>query len=106
MTSNKRQVFNELMEGVEALTQEREGKLTLRKLKLDKKPTLQIEANEIVEIREQLHLSRAVFASFLRVPLRTLENWEQGKTKPNPTAAALLLLTQRYPDTIERLQGI
>jgi transcriptional regulator with XRE-family HTH domain len=45
-----------------------------------------------------------VFARKLRINERTLEKWEQGRAKPNPQAAALVLLERRYPDTLERLE--
>jgi putative transcriptional regulator len=44
-----------------------------------------------------------VFAAYLRTRVRTLENWEQGRAKPNAQAALLIRLVQRYPDTVERL---
>lgn len=37
-------------------------------------------------------MSRPIFALKLRVSLRTLEKWEQGETKPNDQAAALILM--------------
>jgi len=40
----------------------------------------------------------------LRINVRTLEKWEQGRAKPNPQAAALVLLVRNYPDTLERLE--
>jgi hypothetical protein len=42
----------------------------------------------------------------LRINERTLEKWEQGRAKPNPQAAALVLLVRRYPDTLERLEKV
>ena len=53
--------------------------------------------------RGSLRCSRAVFARKLRINERTLEKWEQGRAKPNPQAAALVLLVRKYPDTLERL---
>ncbi len=50
-----------------------------------------------------MRCSRAVFARKLRINVRTLEKWEQGRLKPNPQAAALVLLVRKYPDTLERL---
>jgi len=38
--------------------------------------------------------------------VRTLENWEQGRAKPNAQAALLIRLVQRYPDTVRRLAQI
>ena len=57
-------------------------------------------------IREKLNLSRPVFASYLRTNPRTLENWEQGRAKPNAQAALLIHLVSRYPDTVSRLSAV
>ena len=38
--------------------------------------------------------------------LRTLENWEQGRAKPNAQAALLINLVKQYPDTVQRLAEI
>lgn len=57
-------------------------------------------------IREELELSRAVFASMLRTPVRTVEGWEQARSKPPPSATALILMVRKYPDTFERLASL
>jgi putative transcriptional regulator len=51
-------------------------------------------------------MSRNVFARKLRVSSRTLEKWEQGVTKPNDQAVALILMVNKYPDTLTRLEDI
>ncbi|HVB98177.1 MAG TPA: addiction module antitoxin [Candidatus Dormibacteraeota bacterium] len=57
-------------------------------------------------MRKRLHCSRAVFARKLRINERTLEKWEQCRAKPNPQAAALVLLGRNYPDTLQRLDRL
>lgn len=99
----KRNLFQELSEGFVALAKERQGKRTLRTHEVEMKPAPDVEAAELVALRERLHLSRAVFARYLRTNPRTLENWEQGRAKPNAQAALLIRLVARYPDTLERL---
>jgi len=47
-----------------------------------------------------------VFARCLRTNLRTLENWEQGRSKPNAHAALLIRLVEKYPDTVQRLAAV
>jgi len=37
---------------------------------------------------------------------RTLENWEQGRAKPNAQAALLIRLVERYPGTVDRLASV
>ncbi|MGB7136743.1 MAG: hypothetical protein WBD46_15750, partial [Acidobacteriaceae bacterium] len=100
----KRRLFNELMEGVEAMKAHREGKITLRTWRHEPAPLPQLDSAFIRETRAQLRCSRAVFARRLRINERTLEKWEQGRAKPNPQAAALLLLVRHYPDTLQRLE--
>ncbi|MHA3905247.1 helix-turn-helix domain-containing protein [Castellaniella sp. WN] len=101
--TNKRNLFAELTEGFEALTAERAGKITLRRHVVDVGPVLEITADELTKLRQRLNLSRGVFARYLRTNPRTLENWEQGRAKPNAQAALLIRLVERYPDTVERL---
>jgi len=60
----------------------------------------------IRQTREALNLSRAVFARELHISPRTLEKWEQGRSKPNDQAAALILLVRKYPDTLQRLKTL
>jgi putative transcriptional regulator len=102
----KRNVFGELMEGVAAMKGHREGKLTLRSYKIDPTPLPKVDSKLIRDTRKKLRCSRAVFARKLRINERTLEKWEQGRAKPNPQAAALLLLVRKYPDTLERLERV
>ena len=102
----KRKLFDELMEGMAAMKAHGEGKLTLRSYTLKPKPLPKVDSRLIKDTRERLQCSRAVFARKLRVNERTLEKWEQGRAKPNPQAAALVLLVRKYPDTLDRLEKL
>jgi len=102
----KRDIFGELMEGVAAMKSHREGKLTLRSYKVEPAPLPNVDSKLIRDTRKRLRCSRAVFARKLRINERTLEKWEQGRAKPNPQAAALVLLVRRYPDTLARLEEV
>ncbi len=104
--THKRKLFDELMDGVEAMRQERAGKITLRTHEIDDQPPLEMDAELVRDTRERMHVSRAVFARHLRVSPRTLENWEQGRARPNAQAAALILMVRKYPDTLERLSAL
>ena len=99
----RRRLFAELVEGFEALAAEREGKITFNRNTLAAKPALIVTAEELVQLRQRLNLSRSLFARCLRTNERTLENWEQGRARPNAQAALLIRLVERYPDTVERL---
>ena len=102
----KRNLFNELEQGINEIEQHTAKKITLRTHAYSKKPLSKIDAQTIREIRTQLHLSRPVFALRMGVKLRTLEKWEQGITVPNDQATALILMARKYPDTFNRLAEI
>ncbi len=104
--NNKRNLYEELKQGIEEIQAHQAGKLTLRTCSLQKKPIPQVDARFIREMREALHMSRNVFALKLRVSARTLEKWEQGQTRPNDQAAVLLLMVRRYPDMLRRLEDL
>jgi putative transcriptional regulator len=102
----KRDLFAELSEGMTALAEARQGKRTLRTHAVEFRPAPEITPRELVRVRKHLKLSRALFAVYLRTNPRTLENWEQGRAKPNAQAALLIHLVKRYPDTVQRLAAI
>lgn len=102
----KRKVFAELTEGMAALAANREGKRTLRTHAVEFKPAPAVTPKELIRVRESLNMSRALFAVYLRTNVRTLENWEQGRAKPNAQAALLINLVKRFPDTVQRLAAV
>ena len=102
----KRDLFAELREGVTALGEARQGKRTLRSHTVEFRRAPEMTAREVLRVRKQLMISRAVFAAYLRTNVRTLENWEQGRAKPNAQAALLISMVKRFPDTVERLAAI
>ncbi|MBV4532573.1 transcriptional regulator [Pseudomonas sp. SWRI107] len=101
-----RNIFTELTEGFDALADERAGKLTLRTHHVSFTELAPLAANEIIELRQRLNMSRAVFATYLRTNVRTLENWEQGRSQPNAQAVALIRLVQKYPETVDHLASL
>ena len=102
----KRNLFEELTEGFEALAENRAGKMTLRTHKVEINAAPEVTPEELLALREKLHLSRAVFARYLRTNPRTVENWEQGRVHPNAQACLLIRLVERYPDTVQRLATV
>ena len=102
----RRDLFAELSEGMTALAEAHQGKRTLRTHAVEYKPAPTVTPKELTRVRENLNISRALFAVYLRTNVRTLENWEQGRAKPNAQAALLINLVKRFPDTVERLATI
>ena len=55
---------------------------------------------EIKRVRAKLNLSQAEFAMMIGVSLRTLQNWEQGRRKPDGPAKALLKVAVQNPAAV------
>jgi putative transcriptional regulator len=55
---------------------------------------------EIKSVREKLDVSQSEFALMIGVSVRTLQNWEQGRRRPEGPAKALLRIASRNPDAV------
>ena len=104
--SKKRDVFGDLMEGVRSMGAHREGRITLRSHRIAALSFPPVTERTIRQTRQRLRMSRSAFAHRLVVNPRTLERWEQGRSKPNGQATALILLVRKYPDTLVRLEAV
>lgn len=99
----KRNLFNELMGGFDALEQAQEGKLTLRQYKVAPLPAPDMTPEAVKAVRTRLGVSQPVFARQLRTEPRTVANWEQGVSKPNAQAAILMKLVDRHPNLLDEI---
>ena len=102
----ERDVAAEVLEGLREVREHRAGKRTLRTTRVEAKPLPGLTPEMIRRTREDLEVSRAVFAHLLRVPVRTVEGWEQGRSRPPDAVAALILMARKYPDTFNRLASL
>ena len=102
----ERNIAAEVLDGLREIREHRAGKRTLRTVRVEPRPLPELTPDAIRRIREGLDVSRAVFAHMIRVPVRTMEGWEQGRTTPPDSAAALILMAQKYPDTFDRLASL
>ena len=100
---SKRDLFSELSSALSDAKQHDQGKLTLKSHKVEIPAELSITPNEIKEIRQTYKMSRQVFAIYLHTSSRTLENWEQGRSKPNEQAVTLLHLVKKHPETLSHI---
>jgi putative transcriptional regulator len=55
---------------------------------------------DVKAIREKLHISQIEFAHMIGVSENTIQNWEQGRRKPEGPAVALLKVTQSNPRAV------
>jgi len=58
---------------------------------------------DVKALRARLGISQEAFAGRYGLDVATVRNWEQGRTKPEGPAAALLQLIERDPDKIVEL---
>ncbi len=55
---------------------------------------------DIKQIRKKLGKSQSEFAFMIGVSVSTLQNWEQGRRKPEGPARALLQVAAKNPDAV------
>jgi putative transcriptional regulator len=60
------------------------------------------EEVDVVAIRRRLGLSQAEFASRFGFKLDALQNWEQGRRRPEGAARAFLRVIEREPEAVQR----
>jgi putative transcriptional regulator len=71
-------------------------------------PDEAIREEEIISpvvIRKRLGMSQRKFAAAIRVPVATLQNWEQGRTLMDPSARALMTILAHEPKAALRALG-
>ena len=57
-------------------------------------------------IRRALRLSQEEFAATFHIPIRTIQDWEEGRYEPDPPARAYLRVIAHAPATVrEALAG-
>lgn len=53
-----------------------------------------------LEVRTLLEINRSQFAALIGVSERTVESWEQGRTRPTGAARSLLRVAARNPKAV------
>lgn len=99
----KRNLLAELEEGFDALAEERSRKIALQKQTVDYQPPVAMTAAEVIRVRTKLNVSQPVFARWFRTEVKTIANWEQGRSRPNAQAAILLRLVDRHPELLDEI---
>lgn len=74
---------------------------TFRRLGIEATVRAAPDASDPKAIRERLGLSQAEFAARFGIDLDTLQNWEQGRNRPDRTARILLRVIELHPEAVE-----
>lgn len=93
----KRNIGEEILEGILEVKQYNRGKAKLRVTELS-------EPSPPQAIRLKLKLSQSEFAGLMGVSVRTLQDWEQGRRDPQGPAVALLRVAEQYPEVFTELR--
>ncbi len=93
---SKRDIGQEILEGIRDIKAYKAGKKTLRTHTLTQPAPPQV-------IRAKLKLSQSAFAGLMGVSLRTVQDWEQGRRKPSGPAVALLRIAEQKPEIFSDL---
>jgi len=93
---SKRDIGQEILEGIRDIQAYKAGEKNLRTRTLKKPAPPQV-------IRAKLRLSQAAFAGLMGVSVRTVQDWEQGRRKPSGPAEALLRIAEQKPDVFTQL---
>ncbi len=83
MAKTKRNVGQEILDGLRELKRGQHGRLTT--------------VPSVSSVREKTGLSQAKFAALLGVSVRTLQEWEQGRRAPSGAARTLLMIAAKNP---------
>jgi len=85
--------FNELLSSIQQA-----GKIKKGTMKPSRKFIIAVP--DVKQIREKLKVSQTEFAHIIGVSENTIQNWEQGRRKPEGPAIALLRVTEKNPKAV------
>ena len=93
---SKRDLGAEILQGIQEIKLYKRGKQSLKTTELS-------EPSRPEVIRTNLHMSQSAFAGLLGVSVRTVQDWEQGRRKPQGPAIALLRIAEQHPEIFSDL---
>ncbi|CAM3117528.1 helix-turn-helix domain-containing protein [Lactiplantibacillus plajomi] len=69
-------------------------------------PPMQFSPADITTLRSELNLTQWRLATVMNVSLRTVRNWESGRSHPSRVANRLLEAIKKEPSIVEHLWGM
>ena len=94
---SERNIGQEILEGIKEIRQHKKGEIKLKTRHL-------AEPSPPGKIRQKLKLSQSAFASLMGVSPRTIQDWEQGRRKPQGPAKSLLRIAEQHPEVFTEIR--
>ena len=96
----KVKIFDDMREALhDAAAYERGEAVNLRVTRIPPRPK-QISPQEVRHIRQALHASQILFATYLNVSPNAVRSWEQGTRRPRQAALKLLTIARKNPKAL------
>jgi DNA-binding transcriptional regulator YiaG len=76
------------------------NELAVMNVELRQKLSVSERVLDIAEMRARRGLSQREYADLLGLDVRTLQNWEQGRNRPDAAAVSLMRIFDRAPDMV------
>ena len=97
MTEERSEIGLAIEEGLREVLAWKRGEIALEMRNVDPMPVERIK-----EIRKRYAKSTKDFEKRFGIPSETMNNWEQGRRKPDPTARLLLKVIEQDPAAVEK----
>ena len=92
-----RNIGQEILEGIKEIKRFKKGEIKLKTRTLK-------EPSPAKTIRKRLKLSQTDFAGLMGVSPRTIQDWEQGRRKPQGPAKSLLRIAEQHPEIFTEIR--
>ena len=89
--------FNRIMEGLEDALAYADGDQSR-----GRETRIELPIPDVAALRAKLGFTQQEFASYCKVSVRTIQNWEQGRRLPEGPARVLLTIIDREPQAVRR----
>lgn len=95
----RKDLFDELLKSLKEMKEIQAGRLKpARVTRL--KDVLRAGDLDVASLRANFRLSQAKFAALLGISIDTLQNWEQGRRRPDGPAKILLRIAAAHPEAL------
>jgi len=95
----RRDLFDQLVESIKQMKAIEAGRLKPTRV-VREEDLLRVETPDVASLRGHFGLSQAQFAALLGISVDTLQNWEQGRRRPEGPAKVLLRVAAAHPEAL------